>query len=107
MNVSGQVFGGQGRNRTTDTRIFSPLLYQLSYLAGPVRPGKKPERAERSADYKGISPARQEFTAIVASTISPLCYRNLNTAGRLNVAAPASQIHIEAALSGFPSTRRS
>ena len=35
--------GGQGRNRTTDTRIFSPLLYQLSYLAacrgGPrIRP---------------------------------------------------------------------
>ena len=25
--------GAQGRNRTTDTRIFSPLLYQLSYLA--------------------------------------------------------------------------
>ncbi len=28
-----QGIGGQGRNRTTDTRIFSPLLYQLSYLA--------------------------------------------------------------------------
>ena len=27
------IIGGQGRNRTTDTRIFSPLLYQLSYLA--------------------------------------------------------------------------
>lgn len=26
------VVGAQGRNRTTDTRIFSPLLYQLSYL---------------------------------------------------------------------------
>ena len=26
-------FGGQGRNRTTDTLIFSQLLYQLSYLA--------------------------------------------------------------------------
>ena len=26
------LFGAQGRNRTTDTRIFSPLLYQLSYL---------------------------------------------------------------------------
>ena len=26
--------GGQGRDRTADTRIFSPLLYQLSYLAG-------------------------------------------------------------------------
>ena len=27
------MFGGQGRNRTVDTRIFNPLLYQLSYLA--------------------------------------------------------------------------
>ena len=27
-------FGGQERDRTADTRIFSPLLYQLSYLAG-------------------------------------------------------------------------
>ncbi len=25
--------GGLGRNRTTDTRIFNPLLYQLSYQA--------------------------------------------------------------------------
>ncbi len=34
--------GGQGRNRTVDTRIFNPLLYQLSYLAsvpGDIRPG--------------------------------------------------------------------
>jgi len=29
----GACSGGQGRNRTTDTRIFNPLLYQLSYLA--------------------------------------------------------------------------
>ena len=29
------IYGsGQERNRTSDTRIFSPLLYQLSYLAG-------------------------------------------------------------------------
>ncbi len=28
--------GGQGRDRTGDTRIFSPLLYQLSYLATSV-----------------------------------------------------------------------
>ena len=27
--------GGLGRNRTTDTRIFNPLLYQLSYQAEP------------------------------------------------------------------------
>ncbi len=31
-------FSGQGRNRTTDTTIFSRVLYQLSYLARyPVR----------------------------------------------------------------------
>ena len=44
--VSGQdpgFFGGQGRNRTTDTRIFSPLLYRLSYLALrlPSFPGRR------------------------------------------------------------------
>jgi hypothetical protein len=27
------LVGGQGQNRTADTRIFSPLLYRLSYLA--------------------------------------------------------------------------
>ena len=26
------IYGAQRWNRTTDTRIFSPLLYQLSYL---------------------------------------------------------------------------
>ena len=26
------MYGAQRRNRTTDTRIFNPLLYQLSYL---------------------------------------------------------------------------
>ena len=27
-----RAIGGQGVNRTLDTRIFSPLLYRLSYL---------------------------------------------------------------------------
>jgi hypothetical protein len=31
--VAGQS-NGRGRNRTGDTRIFSPLLYQLSYPSG-------------------------------------------------------------------------
>ena len=31
--LAGSRWNGQGRNRTADTRIFSPLLYQLSYLA--------------------------------------------------------------------------
>ena len=29
----GNLFYGEGQNRTDDTRIFSPLLYRLSYLA--------------------------------------------------------------------------
>ena len=31
------IFGGLGRNRTTDTRIFNPLLYQLSYQAAVMQ----------------------------------------------------------------------
>ena len=37
-----RCFSGQGRNRTTDTAIFSRVLYQLSYLAD-----KKTARASR------------------------------------------------------------
>ena len=44
--------GAQGRNRTADTRIFNPLLYQLSYLGvsrkgrptGPWKPRQALER---------------------------------------------------------------
>jgi hypothetical protein len=32
-----KLFGGLGRNRTIDTRIFNPLLYQLSYRAKQKR----------------------------------------------------------------------
>ena len=32
-----RICGASGRNRTSDTRIFSPLLYQLSYLGGCFR----------------------------------------------------------------------
>ena len=31
--------GGQGRDRTADTTIFSRVLYQLSYLTGTVLSG--------------------------------------------------------------------
>ena len=32
MESRGKIRGAQGRNRTTDTGIFNPLLYRLSYL---------------------------------------------------------------------------
>ena len=37
--------GAQGRNRTTDTAIFSRMLYQLSYLGTSTTPGLKPARS--------------------------------------------------------------
>ena len=33
LDFGGVNSGGLGRNRTTDTRIFNPLLYRLSYRA--------------------------------------------------------------------------
>ena len=45
-----EKFGGQGRDRTGVTRIFSPLLYQLSYLA---------TCAERMVGAQGFEPWTQ------------------------------------------------
>jgi hypothetical protein len=50
-----KLSGAQGRNRTTDTVIFSHVLYQLSYLGGWRRRGaarayKRPRRALSSLD---------------------------------------------------------
>ena len=46
------VNGAQGRIRTTDTRIFSPLLYQLSYLGSEGRTPPKPLKALGRRLYK-------------------------------------------------------
>ena len=42
--------GGLGRNRTTDTRIFSPLLYRLSYRA---------RAGEYSSNFAALKPRNQ------------------------------------------------
>jgi hypothetical protein len=49
-------FGGWGRNRTADTRIFSPLLYQLSY----------PARKIPTSDYVATGEAKLASTDIDA-----------------------------------------
>jgi hypothetical protein len=38
--ISATFARGVGRDRTADTRIFSPLLYRLSYRTIPVWGGK-------------------------------------------------------------------
>ena len=42
--------GGLGRNRTTDTRIFNPLLYRLSYRAKGIDYSLKFERYKFRAE---------------------------------------------------------
>ena len=46
--------GAWGRIRTTDTRIFNPLLYQLSY------PGQGPKKAPRVAGAASIKEAPRQ-----------------------------------------------
>ena len=45
MRLEGSINGAQGRDRTTDTAIFSRMLYQLSYLGILGRPKGLSERA--------------------------------------------------------------
>ena len=53
--------GGLGRNRTTDTRIFSPLLYQLSYQAAAQRGSLR----EKERDYSGGASGRRSRQTVV------------------------------------------
>ncbi len=50
--------GAQSRNRTSDTRIFSPLLYRLSYLGKEV-PVLGPALL---ATQKGLEPSTSSVT---------------------------------------------
>ncbi len=45
------IFGGQRRDRTADTRIFNPLLYQLSYLAVLEKDVLNQKHAARASAY--------------------------------------------------------
>ena len=51
LNCLGGDAGGQGRNRTADTRIFSPLLYRLSYLALQLSPLDQTDFGESGEAY--------------------------------------------------------
>ena len=51
-------FSAQNRNRTSDTRIFSPLLYQLSYLGILLF-------FNNTNDYTRLSPNCQEFFSVI------------------------------------------
>ena len=52
-NRAGKTNGAQGRNRTTDTAIFSRMLYQLSYLGISQDPRRRTGVTERAV-YSGV-----------------------------------------------------
>src|SRR3989339_227695 len=59
------VSGGETRNRTRDTRIFSPLLYRLSYLA-----------TRRGHWTKILSPCQPSFS-LTYNSLAPLVLSTL------------------------------
>jgi hypothetical protein len=55
--------GAQGRNRTSDTAIFSRMLYQLSYLGIFARPVR--DHLRKSASYRcRIRPCPAAITSL-------------------------------------------
>src|SRR5512135_3519381 len=61
---------GQGRDRTADTRIFSPLLYQLSYLAQGRAIYRYPRPAANSQPCGILGFLKSPFSLLVAASLA-------------------------------------
>lgn len=63
-NRAGEANGAQGRNRTTDTAIFSRMLYQLSYLGVLQERGQGPSSGRFIVGWRRpVHPASPEGLA--------------------------------------------
>ena len=56
-----RTVGASGRNRTSDTRIFSPLLYQLSYRGKYMKTDRAGFR-RKMATRNGLEPSTSSVT---------------------------------------------
>jgi hypothetical protein len=78
--------GAQSRNRTSDTRIFSPLLYQLSYLGIWVKIKMALIKAESKiamAEKEGFEPSHpySRSTPLAGEPLQPLEYFSVHCGG--------------------------
>ena len=111
-------FGASGRNRTNDTRIFSPLLYLLSYrgIRGSKLPqyaicvimatpnglepstssvtGWRANRLHHRAKYGGNNRARTCDLLLVRQMLSQLSYAPIHASSVLHTSATWFIIHI-------------
>ena len=81
MKVIGQ-WHGKDRNRTGDTRIFSPLLYQLSYLAEKNRLSKNSTNVKNPPGTPRESLNTGGQTPVRLSVFQRLCDRLSSVAGK-------------------------
>ena len=89
-NIGGRRDGAQRRIRTTDTRIFSPLLYQLSYLglrrlAGTARRISEKRRAPLESAWviARVSWLSRAIPGKVCSGFPPRnCVKNKRNSGK-------------------------
>ena len=66
-------YGAQGRNRTTDTGIFSPLLYRLSYLGKGSR-ARLYAALVRASQGRRTAPLSRDWNALTASRQRPVSW---------------------------------
>ena len=85
--------GAQGRNRTSDTRIFSPLLYQLSYLGLPAGIRRKHRLIEKIA--RPVHPRKPAGNCLIRLYFFRFC-RLLNsvTGDPITLVEPAGEIDV-------------
>src|SRR5260370_815319 len=96
-----QVKNGQGQNRTADTKIFSLLLYRLSYLPTVVDASSR--RAQGHYCYRS-RPSHARVLMAAGKIKNDTLPRTRTTAQRLNAATRDSTKSITLASSLTPSS---
>src|SRR5262245_56198481 len=112
-DVNSTLDGAQGRDRTTDTVIFSHVLYQLSYLGAENPPGGGRESGGRYRGSERHCPERRpgahcDESPAIARSIAPVVRRAiaahpilvflLLARHRVDAGQPAIEVDVGAAL---------